>query len=77
MEIQGPLLPKGLASLLNLPSLCSLFIVCPTETPQDEEESALMEWIQMLGDALTEIIFEYSTLTEPVLLNCLEQLANM
>ncbi|RXW14937.1 hypothetical protein EST38_g10915 [Candolleomyces aberdarensis] len=77
MSIQGSFLPQGFASSFNLPSLCTLFILCHPGIPQNEDNSGLVDWVRNFGDMLTEVTFEHSTLTEAALLYCLEHLPNV
>jgi hypothetical protein len=77
MSIQGTFLPWGLASSLNLPSLRTLSVICHSPTPQNEEESGFVDWVQNFGDALTEVSFEHSALTPSAFIYCLERLPNV
>ncbi|KAJ2914833.1 hypothetical protein MD484_g5573, partial [Candolleomyces efflorescens] len=76
MAIHGPL-PRDFASAFNLPSLRTLSILCPSDTPENEEQSGIVNWVRNFGDSLTNVSFEHSALTHSALLYILEHLPNV
>ncbi|KAJ2914097.1 hypothetical protein MD484_g6310, partial [Candolleomyces efflorescens] len=76
MTIQGPL-PRDFASAFDLPSLRTLSILCPADTPENEEQSGFVDWVRNFGDSLTNVSFEHSALTQSALLYTLEHLPNV
>ncbi|KAJ2918699.1 hypothetical protein MD484_g1644, partial [Candolleomyces efflorescens] len=76
MAIQGPL-PRDFASAFDLPALRTLSILCPTRTPENEEQSGFVDWVRNFGDSLTDVSFEHPALTHSALLYALEHLPNV
>ncbi|RXW20963.1 hypothetical protein EST38_g4891 [Candolleomyces aberdarensis] len=76
MSIWGPL-SQGLGTSLYLPSLRTLLLLGSSITHKNEDESAVVEWIQNFGVVLTEVTLEHPCLTQSALLYCLKRLPNV
>ncbi|KAJ3508341.1 hypothetical protein NMY22_g16645 [Coprinellus aureogranulatus] len=68
---------RGLASRLALPLLTQLSIVFTSSNPTDPQHSSTVEWISRFGHQLSDVTFDYLSLTQSSLVHCLSRLPNV
>ncbi|KAF6749270.1 hypothetical protein DFP72DRAFT_544275 [Ephemerocybe angulata] len=77
LNLRGVAQPPGLASSLTLPSLRRLSAIFTHSKAALPEESGLLEWVRLYGTQLTHATFDYLSLTQEALVQCLQGLTSV